>query len=106
MQTIFQVLRWLPPISISPRLLKSIIQLDLNRSTVLSGPRSNHEVSGWDFVLYYLSDGADCVNDSRPNRVGLELLQRSQGTTAIWIEGEREHVGMIGRESCSIYTNP
>jgi hypothetical protein len=54
------------------------LRLDLNRSTVLfSGPRNDHEVSGWHVVLHYLSDGADCVDDSGARRIGPELLQRS-----------------------------
>ncbi len=72
---------------------------DLNGITVLlSSPRNDNEISGWHVVLYYLSDRSDCVDDGGARRVGLELLQRPQGTTTIGIEGEREHVGMIGIE--------
>lgn len=76
---------------------------------LLSGPRNDHKVSGWHVVLHYLSDRADCVNYGGASRVGHELLEgRDHGTTALGIEGEREHVGMIGLEPsyCSICTNP
>src|SRR5258706_7572777 len=73
--------------------------LDLNGSPVLlSGPRNDHEVAAWHVVLslHDLSDRADGVDNGGARLVRRECLQQLEGTTAIGILGEREHVGMHG----------
>ena len=53
---------------------------------LFSDARNYDEVSWWHVVLHYLSDRTYCVNDSRSSRVGYELLQRFEGTSAIGIK--------------------